>query len=375
MKRLDGIWSQVVSFANLMCAFRKARCGKGLRREVLQFHLHLESELFQLQRELDAGVYQPGPFRLFTIYDRKPRVIAAAPFRDRVVHHALLNVIEPSLDRQFISDSYACRRGKGVHAAVTRYHQWACTYRYVLKMDIQRYFPSMDHQLLEAKLEARIRDRRVLDVLSRVIRYSPPGFGTVTYFPGDTLFTPVERRIGIPIGNLTSQFFANLFLDDVDQYVKHTLRIRPYLRYVDDLIILGSDKGQLAEVRAAVAERVQVDRLSLHPHKAQVSRTCDGLNVFGYLVFPRGRRLRNDNGHRFARKLRRMVSRVRAGRLAWKVARASICSWLGHAGYADTEGLQRVMFSQAGFQRGMGQGTGCVWSVAGPGTTIQGPVK
>jgi retron-type reverse transcriptase len=369
MRQLDGLWSRLISFENLLLAFGKARRGKGKRREVQAFRFNVEPELFQLQRELAAGNYQPGAYRLFTIYDRKPRVIAAAPFRDRVVHHALMNVIEPSLDRQFISDSYACRRGKGVHAAVDRYQQWACTYRYVLKMDVQRYFPSMDHQLLKAKLEQRIKDERVLHLLYCLIDGAPPSVDANRYFPGDTLFTPMERRTGIPIGNLTSQFFANLFLDDVDHYVKQTLRVRPYLRYVDDMVVLDHEKSRLADIRAAVRERLIVERLWLHPHKAHITRTVDGLNVFGYLVTPRRRRLRNDNGHCFARKLRHMMKRVHAGHLAWDDAQASIHSWIGHARHAETDGLRRMIFSQAGLTRGVGQGTGCVWSGVGPGTT------
>ncbi len=371
MKRLDGLWSRLMSFDNLLLAFRKARCGKGRRREVQAFRLNVEAELFQLQEELEEGSYQPGAYRLFTIYDRKPRVIAAAPFRDRVVHHALMNVIEPTLDRQFIGDSYACRRGKGVHAAVDRYQQWACTYRYVLKMDIQQYFPSMDHQLLFVKLEDRIQDIRVLDLLRRIINGSPASSVGLRYFPGDGLFTPSERRTGIPIGNLTSQFFANLFMNDVDHYIKQVLGVRAYLRYVDDMVVLGHEKNRLAEIREAVRERVTVERLCLHPHKAHITRTIDGLHLFGYLVTPRRRRLRNDNGHRFSRKLRRMMKRVYAGPLAWRDAQASIHSWIGHAQHAETEGLQRMIFSQAGLTRGVGQGTSSVWSVAGPGTTNQ----
>ena len=369
MKRLDGLWSRLISFENLLFAFGKARRGKGGRREVQEFHLNVEPELFQLQRELAAGTYQPGAYRLFTIYDRKPRVIAAAPFRDRVVHHALMNVIELSLDRQFIVDSYACRREKGVHAAVDRYQQWACTYRYVLKMDIKRYFPSMDHQLLKAKLEKRIQDERVLLLLACLIDGAPTGADDIRYFPGDTLFTPIERRTGIPIGNLTSQFFANLFLDDVDHYMKQTLHVRPYLRYVDDMVVLDHEKSRLVDIRAAVRERLAADRLWLHPHKAHITRTVDGLNVFGYLVSPRRRRLRNDNGYRFARHLRRMMQRVSEGRMAWDMAQSSIHSWIGHAQHAETDGLRRMIFSQAGLTRAVSQGTGCVWSGVGPGTT------
>ena len=125
MKRLGGVWQQLISFENLLLAYRKARRGKSRRSSVAGFECNLEKELLQLQRELQSGEYQPGDYRLFTLYERKPRQISAAPFRDRVVHHAIMNVIETRIDRSFIDDSYACRQGKGTHAAIDKYQQWA----------------------------------------------------------------------------------------------------------------------------------------------------------------------------------------------------------------------------------------------------------
>ncbi|NGZ12019.1 MAG: RNA-dependent DNA polymerase [Nitrospira sp. LK70] len=267
----------------------------------------------------------------------------------------MMQVIEPLFDRTFLSDSYACRKGKGVHDAVDRYQAWTQNYRYVLKMDIQQYFPSIDHELPKEKLRRRIKDAQVLDLLDRIIDGSPRGTTIHNYFPGDDLFAPFERPVGIPIGNLTSQFFANLYLDDLDQYIKQSLHVRPYLRYVDDMVVLDHGKARLAEIRAAVRERLAIDRLQLHPHKAQVSPVADGLNLLGYVVYPSRRRLRSDNGHRFARRVRRMAQIYRTGRLEWTKVRASIQSWMGHAQHADTDGLRRAIFSQAVFTRGTGQ--------------------
>ncbi len=354
MKQLDGIWETVTSFANLLQAYRNARRGKRSKPGVAEFGLNLERELLALQRSLHEGTYQPGKYRLFTIYERKPRVIAAAPFRDRVVHHALMQIIEPTIDRTFISDSYACRKGKGVHVAVDRYQAWAQTYRYVLKMDIQQYFPTIDHDLLKEKLQRRIKDARVLALLDRIVESSPQSTAEPYYFPGDDLLTPLDRRVGIPIGNLTSQFFANLYLDDFDQYIKQALKVRPYLRYVDDMVVLGDDKGRLDEIRAAVRERLASNRLRLHPRKANVSPVADGLNLLGYIIYPARRRLRSDNGHRFARKFRDMAKAYQMGRLEWSRVVASTQSWIGHAQHADTDGLRRAIFSQAVFTRGMG---------------------
>ena len=337
-------------------AYRKARRGKGQRLEVAAFGLNLERELLTLQRELKSGDYRPGPYRLFTIYERKPRLIAAAPFRDRVVHHAVMNVIEPPLDRTFIHDSYACRVGKGTHAAVARYQTWARRYAYVLKMDIAQYFPSIDHDLLREKLRRRIKDKPLLALLDCIIEASPPTQrGPPEYFSGDDLLTPVLRRIGIPIGNLTSQFFANLYLDDLDHHLKEFLRCKAYLRYVDDTVVLDDNKSRLHELRGAVGERLALDRLRLHPRKAEVSRVSDGLNLLGYVVFPGCRRLRNDNGHRFARHLRRLAEMYQRGRVNWTSIDASVQSWIGHARHADTEGLRHAIFSRIIFQRGTDQ--------------------
>lgn len=355
MKRLSGIWPKLVSFENLLLAYRKARRGKRSRPGVAEFGLDLERQLLALQRELENGEYQPGGYRLFTIYDRKPRVIAAAPFRDRVVHHAVMNLIEPALDRTFISDSYACRVGKGVHLAVDRYQAWAQTYRYALKLDVQQYFPSIDQEILKTKLRRRIKDRRALELLDRIIDGAPKNYTAPGYFPGDDLFSPLQRRTGIPIGNLTSQFFANLYLDDLDHYIKQTLGVRPYLRYVDDMAVLDNDKYRLTEIRAAVRARLEAERLRLHPNKAHITRVADGLNLLGYLVFPDRRRLRGDNGRRFARKLRAFTRAYANGRADWPRVKASVHSWIGHAKHADSEGLRTKIFSQAIFTRGTGQ--------------------
>jgi retron-type reverse transcriptase len=355
MKRLGGIWSRIVSFENLLYAWRKARRGKGQNPELARFALNLEPELIALQRELESGDYTPGEYRLFTLYERKPRLIAAAPFRDRVVHHALMNLLEPPLDRTFIHDSYACRVGKGVHKAVDRYQCWARRYEYALKMDVARYFPSIDHGILKEKLRRRIKDRRVLKLLDRIIDTSPQGNGPLGYFTGDDLFTPLARRIGIPIGNLTSQFLANLYLDDLDLYVKEQLGVRAYLRYVDDMVVLDDDKMKLTDIRLAVRDRLARDRLLLHPRKAHISPTMLGLNLLGYLVYPTRRRLRNDNGHRFARKLRRFARGYARGHLEWADIDPAVQSWIGHARHADTEGLRKHLFGQIIFQRGSGR--------------------
>jgi retron-type reverse transcriptase len=354
MKRLGRIWPEVVSFDNLLAAYRKARKGKQSVPAVTEFALNLEGELLTLQRELTDQVYRPGRYRLFTIYDRKKRQIAAAPFRDRVVHHAILNVIEPPLDRRFIYDTYACRKARGVHKAVDRYQQWSRQYPYVLKMDIEQYFPSIDHDILKIKLRHHLKDRYLLALLDQIIDKVPPAIGRndCLYFPGDRLLTPIERCTGLPIGNLTSQFLANLYLDATDHFIKERLRVRAYLRYVDDLVILGRDKGRLHDIRESIGERLALDRLRLHPRKAHIYHTAHGIDLFGYHVFPHKRKLRNDNGHAFRRRLSRLARLYHEGILNWEDIHPRVRSWIGHAVHGETSGLRDSIFASIVFRRG-----------------------
>lgn len=347
MKRLGGVWSRVVAFDNLWMAWRKARKGKRNRAPVLHFALDLEEHLLRLQAELVAGTYRPGTYRQFTLYERKPRVISAAPFRDRVVHHAVMNVIETPLDRRFISHSYACRVGKGTHAAVDRYQHWAQRWPYVLKLDVRRYFPSIDHALLKGELRRYLKDCRVLKLLDTIIDHSPPSDEPrLVYLPGDDLFTPLERRTGIPIGNLTSQFFANLYLNRFDHWVKGTLGVKAYLRYVDDCVLLSDDKDQLVEWRDAITDYLlRENRLLLHPDKGQIMPVASGINLLGYQVWPRRRRLANQNGYRFRRRLRRLLAQYQSGQIEYQRLEASVQAWIGHAMHANTRGLRRELLS------------------------------
>lgn len=342
MKRINHLWSQIVSFDNLLLAYKKAQRGKSRKTSVAQFSLKLKSELFSLQRQLIQDNYQPGEYRLFTIYERKPRQIAAAPFRDRVVHHALMNIIEPPLDKQFIYDSYACRQGKGVHKAIDRYQTWAKRYRYALKMDIQQYFPSIDHLLLKHKLRQRIKDVKVLNLFNKIIDTAPPPM---------KLDLPTKRRTGIPIGNLTSQFLANLYLNDFDHYIKEELRVHAYLRYVDDFIILDDDKNRLHQFRIQIQEYLAHNHLHLHPRKRHIMPTRRSLDVLGYFVYPNHRCLRNDNGHRFFRKLRGFAKAYAEGKINWEDFNPSVQSWIGHAKHADTYNLRAKIFSETVFHR------------------------
>ena len=231
--RADGLFDRVAAFDALCAAALRAAAGKRRAPGPAAFLTNLEPEVLRLERELRAGTWRPGGYVSFEVRDPKRRLISAAPFRDRVVHHALHAVIAPLFERGFIDHTYANRVGKGTHRAVARYERLRDRHRWVLRGDVYRYFPAIDHEVLKADLRRRIACRRTLAVLDRIVDASNPQEPVHLYYPGDDLFTPYERRRGLPIGNLTSQLFANVYLDRFDHFVTEVLRA-PYVRYVDD---------------------------------------------------------------------------------------------------------------------------------------------
>ena len=225
MKRHGNLWPQLISFQHLLRASQKAKRGKRFRPSVANFEFRLEPELWRLQDELANKTYRPGNYRSFYIYEPKKRLISAAPYRERIVHHALTGILEPIFEPTFIHDSYACRQGRGTHAGVDRCQQFARQFRYVLKTDIRKFFPSLDHEILKKLIARKIKDLGVLWLAGLIIDDSNLQEPMQDWFPGDDLFTPAERRRGIPIGNQTSQFFANVYLNPLDHFVKEQLRI------------------------------------------------------------------------------------------------------------------------------------------------------
>ncbi len=351
MRRQGGIWEELISFPNLLRAAQKAARGKRARSNVARFHLDLEGQLCRLQDELIAKTYLPGQYRTFAIHEPKARTISAAPYRDRVVHHGLCQVLEPAFERRFIFDSYACRKGKGTHAALARFTQFARRNRYVLKCDVRRYFPSIDHEILKGQVRRRIKDRDALWLVDLIVDHSNPQEPVCDWFPGDNLLTPSERRRGLPIGNQTSQFFANVYLDPLDHYVKERLRARYYIRYVDDFVVFGDDKEWLSDVRDRCAGFARGLRLALHERKCVISRTCDGTRFLGFRVFPTHRLLARENVARTRRRLRWLGGEFAAGHVSAADVSRRIMSWIGHAQHGDTFRLRSRLFRENTFSR------------------------
>ncbi len=351
MKRYGNLWEDLISFESLYRAAQKARRGKRFRPAVSSFHFDQERELLRLHAELSAKTYRPGGYRSFFIFEPKKRQISAAPYRDRVVHHALTGALEPIFERSFIFDSYACRRGKGTHAAVNRCQEFAGRYRYVLKADIQKFFPSLDHQVCKALLARKITDPDVLWLAAQIIDHSNRQEEVRDWFPGDDLFAPSERRRGIPIGNQTSQFFSNVYLDALDHFAKERLGMKGYVRYVDDFLVFSDDKGLLRNVRERIRQFLLSLRLRLHPKKSVVFPVKSGIRFLGYRVFATHRLLAKENVRRFRRRVRRMQRDYAQRRASIPEIRQRLMSWLGHARQADTHRLVASLLATMVFQR------------------------
>ncbi len=335
MKRTGHLFDQLHSWENLLRAARNACRGKLDRPVVQRFEFRREWGLLRLQRELAAGDYVPGPFTTHRITHPKPRLISAAPYRDRVVHHAVMNLLEPILERRFHPDSYACRRHKGTHAASRRLQRLMGRYPFALQCDVRQFFPSIDHALLRQLFRQCLKDRRLLELLDRIVDHSNPQDEVTAWYPSDDLFTPAERKRGLPIGNLTSQWFANWYLDGLDHFVTARLGIGGYVRYCDDFILLHRDRGRLEAARAQVAEYLAGWRLRLHEAKTAVVPARAGLTFVGYRTWPGRREVRGASVRAFCRRLRWYRKEVRAGRRSLEEVKAAIAGWLGHALQGD----------------------------------------
>lgn len=325
-----------------MLAWRKAARNKRGKSTTAGFEYQLADRLLELQHSLRDGSYQPGRYTHFTISEPKRRLISAAPFRDRVVHHALCNVIEPFFERRFIPDSYANRLGKGSHKAIDRLQQFARHYPYVLRLDIVKHFPALDHHVLQEGLVRVIRDEQIM-ALAQTIIASGEGVLDQEYspqlFPGDDLLAMCRPR-GLPIGNLTSQFWSNCYLHPLDLFVKRELGCRGYLRYVDDFCLFAHHKQELWAWKQAIQDRLATLRLRFHQESAQVMPTRCGIPWLGFVVYPDHRRVKSRKVVESSRRLGKRFDAWRAGHISFGEFDASVQGWINHVRHADSWGLR-----------------------------------
>lgn len=344
MKTENYLFDAICSFENLLLAAKNAQKGKKENPQVVKFHFRLEDNLFKIQQELYTKKYSPGKYTTFTIYDPKQRMISAAPYKDRVVHHALCNIIEPIFDKTFIYDSYANRKDKGTHKAIDRYQQFARRFRYVLKCDIRKFFPSIDHEILKQEIRRKIKCKPTLWLIDQIIDNSNLQEPHLQWFEGDDLFSPIARKKGLPIGNLTSQFWGNVYLNRFDHFVKETLRIAGYVRYVDDFVILSNNKIELREIKAEITNYLAGLRLIPHPNKTQIHQTKDGIPFLGFMIYPNYKYVRRDKIKRYKRYLRRNLNLKENGIITPQILENQLNSWLGHIRFGQSQRLEYIIF-------------------------------
>jgi RNA-directed DNA polymerase len=348
MRTYKNLYPQITDWHNLMLAWRKARKGKRYTPAAASFERNLDLELVNLHHDLLDESYEPGEYVSFIVHEPKRRKISAAPFRDRVAHHALCNIIEPIYERKFIFDSYANRIGKGTHAALDRCTHFMRRYPYVLQCDIQQFFPSIDHAILKGILARTIACDATMRLCERIV---DSGTGILTdqyemhYFPGDDLLVAIRPR-GLPIGNLTSQFWANVYMNELDQFVKHTLRAKGFLRYVDDFLLFADDKVTLHRWRDAIIDFLQTLRLTIHENRAHPRPVECGITFLGFIVYPDHRRLIPGKGIRYRRHLKGLYRQVLRAEIGREELEASIHAWVGHAMHGDTWGLRSQVLNE-----------------------------
>lgn len=318
-------YDEIISRENLLEAWQEFVVGKRARNDVQEFERHLMTNLFALHVQLASGAYYHAPYSAFTVFDPKTCSIHKACVADRVLHRAIYRILYPSFDRIFIADSFSCRMGRGTHKALERFTVFArkvstnyCRTAWVLKCDVRKFFASIDQRVLVRILDSRIADKRLAALLENIARS----------------FSSGEPGVGLPLGNLTSQLFANVYLNELDQFVKHQLRAQYYIRYADDFVLLSRDKMELRHQLYAMNDfLIDTLRLFLHPSKVHLRTLASGVDFLGWVHFPHHRVLRTATKRRM----------LRAG--ATGATDAEFASYDGMLRHGDAFTLRRILHS------------------------------
>lgn len=326
MKTEKHLIEKICTTKNVVKAYKKARKCKRYRPTVLKFETDRELNLIRVIADLRNVTYRAGTYFVFKVFEPKERLIMALPFYDRVIQHAIVNIIEPIFEKRFVFHSYACRKDKGAHAASDTLSRWLYNLQikqgkkiYAIKADIHHYFQSIDHEVLKQEVRRYISDKAVLKLLDHIIDHNgiyPDG-------------------VGIPVGNLTSQLFANVYLNILDHYIKHNLHVHYYIRYMDDFIILGEDPAELKELLQQIDAFIE-ERLHLHLNpKTTIIAAKNGVDFVGYRHFPAFRILRKGA----TRRIKKLLRAFETGEVDEELFDRSIESRIGHAKHADTFNL------------------------------------
>ena len=326
MIRFTHTYKDIISLDNLLSAWKEFRNGKRLRIDVQVFEQDLMKNLFQLHKDLKAKRYKHSNYVKFKITDPKPRIIHKAVVRDRLLHHALHRMLYPFFDTKFITDSYSCRIDKGSHAALNKFRRFSFKVSknntktaWVLKCDIKKFFASIDHDILISTIKESISDKDIIWILSEVINSFDLGISK-----------------GIPLGNLTSQLFANIFMDRFDKFVKHTLKVKYYIRYADDFIFMSHNKNELIGLLPKIKDFLRKNlRLELHDSKTLLKTVASGVDFLGWVNFPDHRVLRTTTKRRMFRNI-----------VLSSYNKETVQSYLGLISHGNTYKLRKEIFNQ-----------------------------
>ena len=347
MKSYKNLYSKICSIQNLELAFKKAKKGKSSLFYIKDFLKNKDLELQRLKSELESKEYLPRHLEKFIIRDPKTRVIHSSHFRDRIVHHALVNLIEPIFEKTFIYDSYANRKGKGTLKAIKRFDEFkriisqngrtpksakeeSMVLGYIFKADIKHYFDSVNHQILLKIIKRKINDKNTLFLIEKIL---------------NNFNTKIKEK-GMPLGNLTSQFFANVYLNELDYFIKHKLKAKYYIRYVDDFVILHSNKELLEEYKTKIGYYLKNLDLELHPEKSKIFPLHKGVSFLGYRIFYYHKLLRKRNLTQFKRKFESLKQDFEQGLIDHETFLGSIEGWLGYARWANTYKFRRQIIKE-----------------------------
>ena len=346
MKSYKHLYPKVFCIRNLVLAWRKARKYKTKKDYVIEFEANLRENLLKLHEELKNETYFPSPLRTFVLRDPKTRVISKSAFRDRIVHHAIINVLEPIFEKIFIYDSCANRKGKGNLFALNRFDIFkrkvsengrlaserfdANNVRgYCLKADIKHYFQEVNHEVLLNIIRRKIDDENAINLIRKIL------------VNGQN-----KKGIGMPLGNLTSQFFANVYLNEFDYFIKHELKVRYYLRYVDDFVILHNSKAQLEEWKQKINEFLNNElKIELHPEKSKVIPLSKGIEFVGFRNFYYHRLLRKRN----IKKIMLKIEDYNSGRVSYTKLAESFQGWNAYAKWADSFKLRKEIIKMINY--------------------------
>jgi RNA-directed DNA polymerase len=323
----NNLFEQVYRFENLYNSYLKARRGKNDSNEVLKFTYNLEHNLITLQKQLQTQTYKTGKYRHFTIYEPKKREISALPFRDRVIHHAIYNTIEPIFEKTFINESYACRKNKGTHAGANKIQQFLKNNKnsYALKCDIKSYFPSVNHTTLKKMIKRKISDKKLLTLLNQII-------------------DSTETEKGIPIGNLTSQLFANIYLNKLDQFAKQELKAKKYVRYMDDFVLLHKSKTKLLKWKNQIEQLLHQIKLEYNKRKANIFPVNKGIDFLGYKLFAFHKLIRKSTLKRFLRKIKTKIKNYLKKQISFEKLIESFTSWEAYLTHGNSYALKKSIY-------------------------------